>query len=128
MPRDVVGDRDRSGSPVLSGAALTTRDVPGAVALAFVVGALIDQLGAVLPIVLSRGAAVVAAVMVIFFGIRLWGRDMARIAQRSETAGMSNGRALALASLVGLMGLTLGLVEPLAVSRGARSNLRIDQV
>jgi hypothetical protein len=118
----------RTRSLVLSAVALTLRDIPGALALAVVVGSALDALGALLPIIVSRGAAVVAAIVVIFCGIRLWGRDMSRIAQRPEAAGISKYGALVFAMLLGLIGLTLGLAEPVAVRLGAQSSLRIDQV
>jgi hypothetical protein len=107
---------------------LTARDILGALTLAGVIGSAVDALGAVLPMIVSRGAAVVAAVLVIYFGIRLWGRDMARIARRPDAAGISKHGALTFATVLGLVALALGLAEPLAVRLGARSSLRVDQV
>jgi hypothetical protein len=119
---------EQNRSLVIPAAALTVRDILGGLALAVVIGGMIDELRAVLPIVVSRGAAVVVAVSLIFFAIRLWGRDMARIAGRPEISGISNAGALALAAVIGLIGLALGLAEPIAVRSGARFGLRIDQV
>jgi hypothetical protein len=126
-PADVAFRPPRR-SLVLSSAALTTRDILGALTLAFVVGSAVDAIGAVLPRIVSRGAAVVAGVLVISFGIRLWGRDMARLARPPDAAGISKYGALAFATVLGLVALALGLAEPLAVRLGARSNLRIHQV
>lgn len=126
-PADVAF-RPARRSLVLSAAALTARDILGALTLAFVVGSMVDALGPVLPMIVSRGAAVVAGVLVISFGIRLWGRDMARLAQRPNAAGISKYGALSFATVLGLVALALGLAEPFAVRLGARSDLRIDQV
>ena len=123
-----IGYNAPSRSLVLSAAALTARDILGALTLAVVVGSAIDALGAVLPMIVSRGAAVVAGVFVIYNGIRLWGRDIARITGRPKAAGISKYEALTFATVLGLVALALGLAEPLAVRLGARSNLRIDQV
>jgi hypothetical protein len=115
-------------SPVFSAAALTARDILGGLILAVSVGGSIDTLHAVLPIFVSRGLAIVAGVVVIFGAIRIWTRDMARIARGPETTVIGRGGALALTALIGATGVTLGLAEPFAVSRGALFDLRIDQV
>ncbi len=113
---------------IVRAAALTTRDVVGGLLIAAAAGGVVDALGTPLPILPRRIFSVLTAIAVLFHAMKLWARDMNRLAGQPETATISRASALFLAILFGLVGLVLGATEPFVVGRAALRGVLIHQV
>ncbi len=105
----------------------TVRDLVGGLIVGVALGAAIDGAGKAVP-TLARVFAVVVAGSAVIASARMWGGDMGRLANGSNTRAGGWSAALALTPAVVIVGLTLGELEPVLVQRGARLGLELHVV
>jgi hypothetical protein len=116
---------------IIRAAALTTRDIAGGLLLAAGAGTVFDALATplpVLPVLPRRILAAAIAIVVLFQAMKLWGRDMTRLAHQSGPGAISRGGAFFLAVLIGMTGFMLGVTEPFVVGRAALRGMQIHEV
>lgn len=105
-------------------ALLTVRDLIGGLLLAVVTGGLIDALGRPYMLVF-RILSILAAGCILYLGIRLWGRDISRMAGAADPESAGRRTARVLMPVIVTIGVALGLLEPSLVQRGATAGLGI---
>ena len=97
---------------------ITLRDLVGGLLLGIALGAILDAVMKDFPVVLRRAVASIAALTILAIAGARWGRDMARYAgEQNERVGRT--ASIAFGSSVIIIGLTLSLIEPGLVARGA---------
>ncbi len=112
---------------IVRSAMFTVRDLIGGLVVAVAAGAVIDQFGKPLPI-LFRGIAIIVSGTLLFLGVRMWGRDIARIATGADPSSAGRATAIVVAPAIVIVALMLSAVEPTMVQRGASAGLGIHVV
>lgn len=113
---------------VVRAAAITARDIVGGLLAGVAVGALVDELGRPLPMLLRRGLSIIVATTAMILIGRAWGRDMGRLVGLSDVGSVGRGVAIAFGPAVAIVALALAAAEPAAIERGARSGVGIHVV
>lgn len=106
-------------SVAMRSAGITVRDLFGGLIGGVALGALADELGKPLPMILRRSISVVVAATALLYVGRWWGRDMARLAGRTDAGVISRQTSFGFAPIVIVLALGLAAAEPIAVARAA---------
>lgn len=108
--------------------AVTVRDVVGGLLLGVIAGGVVDTLASPLHILPRRILSVATAVAVLFQAMKMWSRDITRLAGQPGAGAIGSAGAGFLALLIGCVALTLGMTEPMVVGRAASRGLEIHEV
>ena len=114
---------DSRRDTAIAAAAVTARDLIGGIVIAVALGSLADALP--LPLVARRVFDGVVALCVTLLAGRLWGQDMATLAQVPDARGTARLTALAVGPAILAAGAILAAIEPAAVARATRAGYSI---